>query len=63
MALTNAEIEYIAKMPVALRAIEKQLIRIANALEKRKEINRVFHDLKHDFIMLNPRDLFAVQPD
>lgn len=24
--------------------------------EKRKEINRVFHDLKHELIMLNPRE-------
>lgn len=32
--LTNAEIEYMAKMPGALRAIEKQLTRIADALEK-----------------------------
>lgn len=34
MPLTNAEIEYMAKMPGALRAIEKQLTRIADALEK-----------------------------
>ena len=33
MGLTNAEIEYMAKMPGALRAIEKQLTRIADALE------------------------------
>ena len=26
--------------------------------QKRKEINRVFHDLKHDLIMLNPRENF-----
>ena len=32
--MTNAEIEYMAKMPGALRAIEKQLTRIADALEK-----------------------------
>jgi hypothetical protein len=37
MALTNAEIEYMAKMPSALRAIEKQLTRIADALEKLAE--------------------------
>ena len=29
--------------------------------QKRKEINRVFHDLKHDLIMLNPRENFAKQ--
>ena len=27
--------------------------------QKRKEINRVFHDLKHDLIMLNPREQYA----
>ena len=27
--------------------------------QKRKEINRVFHDLKHEFIMLNPREQYA----
>ena len=27
--------------------------------QKRKEINRVFHDLKHDLIMLNPRENYA----
>ena len=37
MPLTNAEIEYMAKMPGALRAIEKQLTRIADALEKLAE--------------------------
>ena len=26
---------------------------------KRKEINRVFHDLKHELIMLNPRANYA----
>lgn len=24
-------------------------------VQKRKDINRVFHDLKHQFVMLNPR--------
>ena len=27
--------------------------------QKRKDINRVFHDLKHDLIMLNPRESYA----
>lgn len=27
--------------------------------QKRKDINRVFHDLKHDLIMLNPRENYA----
>ena len=27
--------------------------------QKRKEINRVFHDLKHELIMLNPREQYA----
>ena len=27
--------------------------------QKRKEINRVFHDLNHDLIMLNPRENYA----
>ena len=30
--------------------------------QKRKEINRVFHDLKHDLIMLNPRENYAKAP-
>lgn len=31
--------------------------------QKRKDINRVFHDLKHDLIMLNPRENFAKESD
>jgi len=27
--------------------------------QKRKDVNRVFHDLKHDLIMLNPRENYA----
>lgn len=27
--------------------------------QKRKEINRVFHDLKHELIMMNPRENYA----
>ena len=27
--------------------------------QKRKDINRVFHDLKHELIMLNPREQYA----
>lgn len=27
--------------------------------QKRKDINRVFHDLKHELIMMNPRENFA----
>ena len=27
--------------------------------QKRKEINRVFHELKHELIMLNPRENYA----
>ena len=34
MALTNAELEFMAKVPAKLGAIEKQLTRIADALEK-----------------------------
>jgi len=37
MALTNAEIEFMAKVPARLGAIEKQLTRIADALEKLAE--------------------------
>ena len=37
MALTNAEIEYMKKMPAVLRGIEEQLTRIADALEKLSE--------------------------
>lgn len=31
--------------------------------QKRKDINRVFHELKHDIIMLNPRDGYAKTTD
>ncbi len=27
--------------------------------QKRKDVNRMFHDLKHDLIMLNPRENYA----
>ena len=27
--------------------------------QKRKDINRVFHDLKHELIMMNPRENYA----
>jgi len=27
--------------------------------QKRKDINRIFHDLKHELIMLNPRESYA----
>ena len=27
--------------------------------QKRKDINRLFHELKHELIMLNPRDQFT----
>lgn len=27
--------------------------------QKRKDINRLFHDLKHELIMLNPRENYA----
>ena len=39
MALTNAEIEYMKKMPAALHGIEEQMKRIADALEKIAETN------------------------
>ena len=31
--------------------------------QKRKDINRVFHDLKHELIMLNPRENYAKATD
>ena len=31
--------------------------------QKRKDINRVFHDLKHDLVMLNPRENYAKATD
>ena len=31
--------------------------------QKRKDINRVFHDLKHELIMLNPREQYARPKD
>ena len=34
MSLTNAEIEYMSKMPARLKGIEEQLKRIADSLEK-----------------------------
>lgn len=34
MSLTNAEIEFMAKTTASLRSIDKQLGRIADALEK-----------------------------
>ena len=31
--------------------------------QKRKDINRIFHDLKHELIMLNPREQYARPKD
>ena len=31
--------------------------------QKRKDINRVFHDLKHELIMMNPREKYVKQKE
>lgn len=31
--------------------------------QKRKDVNRVFHELKHELIMLNPRESYAKTAD
>ena len=41
---------------IQLNAIN--VVRI-DIVQKRKEINRVFHDLKHELVMLNTRERFA----
>ena len=46
MGLTNAELEYMAKMPGALRAIEKQLARIADALERLTTPSEINNEVK-----------------
>ena len=40
---------------IQLNAIKVERLELE---QKRKDINRVFHDLKHDLIMLNPRENF-----
>ena len=41
---------------IQLNAIKVERLDIE---QKRKDINRVFHELKHELIMLNPRDQFT----
>ena len=41
---------------IQLNAIKVERI---DSEQKRKDINRVFHDLKHELIMLNPRESYA----
>ena len=43
---------------IQLNAIKVERLELE---QKRKDINRVFHDLKHELIMLNPRENFAKQ--
>lgn len=44
----------------ALRTQDSALkMELLSLEQKRKEINRVFHDLKHKLIMLNPKEQFA----
>lgn len=45
---------------IQLRTISVERIELE---QKRKEINRVFHDLKHEFIILNPIGQFAGKDD
>lgn len=40
---------------IQLNAIKVERLELE---QKRKDINRVFHDLKHELIMLNPRENF-----
>lgn len=41
---------------IQLQAIKVECIDIQ---QKRKDINRIFHDLKHELIMNNPREQYA----
>lgn len=43
-------------LKVQLNTIKAQRLEIE---QKRKDINRLFHQLKHELIMLNPRDGYA----
>ena len=45
---------------IQLNAIKVERLELE---QKRKDINRVFHDLKHELIMLNPREQYAKQDD
>ena len=45
---------------IQLNAIKVERLELE---QKRKDINRVFHDLKHELIMLNPREQYAKQKD
>jgi len=41
---------------IQLKAIKLERLDVE---QRRKDINRVFHELKHDLIMLNPRESYA----
>ena len=41
---------------IQLKAIKLERLDVE---QRRKDINRVFHELKHDLIMLNPRENYA----
>lgn len=41
---------------IQLQAIKVECLDLQ---QKRKDINRTFHDLKHELIMLNPREQYA----
>ena len=45
---------------IQLNAIKVERLELE---QKRKDINRVFHDLKHELIMLNPREQYARPKD
>lgn len=54
------------KIEAAILGLRIQLAEIQqeriNLEQERKEINRVFHDLKHELIMMNPKEAFEKKP-
>ena len=54
------------KIEAAILGLRIQLMEIQqeriNLEQERKEINRVFHDLKHELIMMNPKEDFEKKP-
>lgn len=54
------------KIEAAILGLRIQLTEIQqeriNLEQERKEINRVFHDLKHELIAMNPKEAFEKKP-
>ena len=49
---------------LALRQRQSALkMKLLKAEERRKETNRIFHDLKHEMHVLNPRESFTKEAD